>query len=98
MHPALLETLLKAFASLGISEADAQKRTVILSYTGLEKGMEKQFKIGPEWARLEDYLNKGQLEKEEEFRGDQVHETVMLCYSSGTTGLSKGVEVRVQSY
>jgi acyl-CoA synthetase (AMP-forming)/AMP-acid ligase II len=28
----------------------------------------------------------------ERFSGDQVHDTVFLCYSSGTTGLPKGVE------
>lgn len=96
VHPALLDTLLKAFASLGINEADAQKRTVVLSYASPEKGIEKQLNIGPQWARLGDFLNKGKLDKEEDFSGDLAHETALLCYSSGTTGLSKGVEVRLR--
>lgn len=33
----------------------------------------------------------GSIGKPEVFSGDQVHETTWLCYSSGTTGLPKGV-------
>lgn len=34
----------------------------------------------------------GEPSEPERFEGDQVHESVFLCYSSGTTGLPKGVE------
>lgn len=33
----------------------------------------------------------GGIGKAEVFTGDQIHDTVFLCYSSGTTGLAKGV-------
>jgi 4-coumarate--CoA ligase len=94
VHPALLDTLLKTFASLGLSDAVAQKRVVIMAFTSLEKAMEKQLKIGSQWVRFEEFLKQGKLDKEEIFSGNEVHESIMLCYSSGTTGLSKGVEVR----
>lgn len=93
MHPALLDTLLKTFGLLGISQAEAAKRVVILSYTGPEKDMERALKIGPQWTRLEEFVSQGKLVEEEKFSGEQVHDSIMLCYSSGTTGLSKGVEV-----
>ncbi|KDQ11288.1 hypothetical protein BOTBODRAFT_177525 [Botryobasidium botryosum FD-172 SS1] len=41
--------------------------------------------------RLEDLMRNGKVEKEEAFDGAQADETALLCYSSGTTGLSKGV-------
>lgn len=59
--------------------------------------MEKDLLLGAKgegkWMRLEEFLQWGKLESEEKFTGEQVHESIMLCYSSGTTGLSKGVEV-----
>jgi 4-coumarate--CoA ligase len=45
------------------------------------------------YTQLESLLRGGKLAQEERFDGDQSNETVYLCYSSGTTGLSKGVEV-----
>ena len=95
VHPALLDTLLKTFTLLRVSDTEVQKRVVIMSYTSIEKAMEKQLNIGPQWARFETFLKQGKLDREEMFSGDQVHDSIMLCYSSGTTGLSKGVEVRV---
>lgn len=69
----------------------------MLSYTEAEKKMEKDLLLGAKgegkWMRLEEFLTWGKLESEEKFTGEQVHESIMLCYSSGTTGLSKGVEV-----
>ncbi|KAF8312233.1 AMP binding protein [Clavulina sp. PMI_390] len=92
VHPALFPVLIKAFASYGITEKVARQRTVILSYTNMEKGMEAQFNIDKGWMRLDDFLNKGKKASEERFDGEQAKETAFLCYSSGTTGLSKGVE------
>lgn len=97
VHPALLGALLQTFASLGIDNTEARKRVVLMSYTSIEKAMEKQLSIGPQWTRLEGFLKRGKLDKEEMFSGNEVHESIMLCYSSGTTGLSKGVEVRNSS-
>jgi 4-coumarate--CoA ligase len=46
------------------------------------------------WKRYDDFLGKDQLDKEEVFDGPDSHETVLLCYSSGTTSKPKGVQVR----
>ena len=43
----------------------------------------------------EDITQKGRLKEEEKFPGEQANETTLLCYSSGTSGLPKGVEVRI---
>lgn len=64
-----------------------------MAFTTLERKMVKDAKIDKEYTRLQDFLKEGILEKEEMFPGEQAKETMMLCYSSGTTGLSKGVEV-----
>jgi long-subunit acyl-CoA synthetase (AMP-forming) len=50
------------------------------------KGTEK-------YTQLDSLLHSGKFDKEERFDGELSNETVYLCYSSGTTGLSKGVEV-----
>jgi 4-coumarate--CoA ligase len=46
------------------------------------------------FVQFDSLLRGGKLQEEEKFDGDLADETVYLCYSSGTTGLSKGVEVR----
>jgi 4-coumarate--CoA ligase len=45
-------------------------------------------------TQLDSLLRVGKLQEEEKFDGELSNETVYMCYSSGTTGLSKGVEVR----
>lgn len=78
---------------MNVSEADIKRRIILAgppsSYASVVEG---------EWRRMDDLLGQGQLEKEESFDGDAAHETVFLCYSSGTTSRSKGVEVRLQFY
>ncbi|KAF9514742.1 hypothetical protein BS47DRAFT_838022 [Hydnum rufescens UP504] len=93
VHPTLFPLLLKALKFLGISDRDARRRVVIMSYVDQDRADEKAAEIGPEWTRLRELFGKGRLHSEEPFVGDQVHETALLCYSSGTTGLSKGVEI-----
>lgn len=41
---------------------------------------------------LDELLQVGQLSHEVSFDGRYADETILLCYSSGTTGLAKGVE------
>ncbi|KAF9514738.1 hypothetical protein BS47DRAFT_1392174 [Hydnum rufescens UP504] len=96
VHPTLFPVLLKAFKLLGISDRDARRRVVIMSYVDQDRADEKAAEIGPEWTQLRELFGKGRLHSEELFVGDQVHETALLCYSSdsiGMTGLSKGVEI-----
>ncbi|CAE6437667.1 unnamed protein product [Rhizoctonia solani] len=86
VHPALLGTLFKAFEILKVPAKEAQKRVVIMTYrSSPTKGTEK-------YTQLESLLGAGKFDKEEKFDGELSNETVYLCYSSGTTGLSKGVE------
>lgn len=58
------------------------------------------FQAGPakgteSYTQLDSLLCRGKLAQEEKFDGDASNETMYICYSSGTTGLSKGVEVRI---
>jgi acyl-CoA synthetase (AMP-forming)/AMP-acid ligase II len=94
VHPSLLPVLLQALKLLGVdAPQDLYKRVYILAYTTAEKKIDADMKIDQGYTRLETFLSEGKLEKEEMFPGAQAKETMMLCYSSGTTGLSKGVEV-----
>ncbi|CAE6532713.1 unnamed protein product [Rhizoctonia solani] len=86
VHPALLATLFKASEILKVPAKEAQKRIVIMTYgVPAAKGTEK-------YTQLDSLLRAGKFSEEEKFDGDLSNETVYLCYSSGTTGLSKGVE------
>ncbi|CAE6502398.1 unnamed protein product [Rhizoctonia solani] len=86
VHPALLETLFKAFEILKVPAKEAQRRIVIMTYGSPQaKGTEN-------YTQLDSLLRAGKFDAEENFDGDLSDETVYLCYSSGTTGLSKGVE------
>ncbi|KDQ17254.1 hypothetical protein BOTBODRAFT_30070 [Botryobasidium botryosum FD-172 SS1] len=89
VHPSLLAVLFQTLALLGVSTEEAKKRVIIMA-------LEKEGILVPEadskaWLQLEALLHKGQLDKEEAFDGAQADEVAVLCYSSGTTGLSKGV-------
>ncbi|KAG6836557.1 hypothetical protein H0H93_006784 [Arthromyces matolae] len=92
---ALIPVVFEMFKSLNVSDVEARQRIVVL-----EDGLE--WAGGPPSLRrvetkglktLADLINGGgTLEHEERFEGEQAHETVYLCYSSGTTGKPKGVE------
>lgn len=92
-----LATVAEMFQLLGVDKTEALKRIIVLGSTLKWAG-------GPAVPRkaetagllqMEDLLTRGVLEEEEKFDGKLAHETVYLCYSSGTTGKPKGVEVRV---
>ncbi|KAF8162515.1 AMP binding protein [Mycena galopus ATCC 62051] len=75
-----ISTVRAMFTELGFSKADADQRIVVL-------GSDLRWAGGPAAAR--DLLSRGTLSKEESFEGAAAHETVYLCYSSGTTGNPK---------
>ncbi|KAG8738132.1 hypothetical protein FRC10_007254 [Ceratobasidium sp. 414] len=86
VHPALLQTLFKAFEVLNVPANEANKRVILMNFgEKAPAGMES-------FVQLDSLLRGGKLQEEENFDGDLSNETVYLCYSSGTTGLSKGVE------
>src|SRR5258708_4714127 len=93
-HPLLFPTILKTLQGLGLSEEQIKSRVIIMSHTSQDEKDEMTVGIPAGWTRLKQWRSGEKLAKEEEFTGSQVHETALLCYSSGTTGLAKGVEVR----
>ncbi|KAG5721096.1 putative 4-coumarate--CoA ligase 1, partial [Termitomyces sp. T112] len=91
----LVSVVLEMFKLLGVAELEARRRIIVL-----ENGLE--WAGGPPASKvnaakglktLADLMKAGgKLDREENFDGEQANETVYLCYSSGTTGRSKGVE------
>jgi 4-coumarate--CoA ligase len=88
-HPDLVPVVFAMFKHIGVSEDEARRRLVVLDYGG--NGAETARKVGV--LGLGDLLGHGALPEEEKFIGSQASETLLLCYSSGTTGKPKGVEV-----
>ncbi|KAF7316075.1 4-coumarate--CoA ligase-like 7 [Mycena indigotica] len=85
------------FAELGMDEKDAMRRVIVFGLRELRWASELGFTLRNDaggWARFEELLGMGSLQvgQEEKFEGGESHETVYLCYSSGTTGKPKGVE------
>ncbi|KAK7044883.1 AMP binding protein [Favolaschia claudopus] len=87
------------FSEMGISHQEGDKRTIIL-------GRDLRWAGGPAapvdadcrgLLTLSDLLSGGKLNSEAKFEGALAHETVYLCYSSGTTGKPKGVELSHQN-
>ena len=84
VHPALLPVAQKMFESIGVSKKDAAARMVIMDLDS----------TGADGIRgLKTLITGKALAKEEPFEGKRSHETAVVCYSSGTTGRPKGVEV-----
>jgi 4-coumarate--CoA ligase len=87
VHPALVNVAMDMFQLAGVPESEARRRLVIMDLSaGSQDGI----------MGMKDLLGKGELSQEEPFDGDLSNETVLLCYSSGTTGKPKGVEVRFE--
>jgi 4-coumarate--CoA ligase len=84
VHPGLVNVALGMFKLINVPESEARKRMIIM-----ELGRHGSDGM----TGLQDLLGKGSLPSEELFDGDLAHETALLCYSSGTTGKPKGVEV-----
>lgn len=88
VHPSLVPVLLETFKLLGLDIADARRKIILADW-----GAPSQPGFG-DFITMTDLLGKGSLAEEEKFPGEQANETALLCYSSGTTGKPKGVEVR----
>ncbi|KAJ7616223.1 AMP binding protein [Mycena polygramma] len=92
-------TVRAMFAELGIGRDEGDMRTVVLP-SDLRWAGGPEVALRPECAgllTLHDLLGRGKLAKESQFEGELAHETVYLCYSSGTTGKPKGVETTHQN-
>jgi 4-coumarate--CoA ligase len=88
VHPILLNNLLDAFKLLGVSEDEARKRMILGDWN------EKLDQPPPAgFVSINNLIGKGKLAEEAKFAGRYANETALLCFSSGTTGLAKGVEV-----
>ncbi|KAH9006616.1 AMP binding protein [Lactarius hatsudake] len=87
-HPDLVPVVFSMFKIIGVPEDEARRRLVVMDIYG--NGAETARKFG--LLELGDLLGHGALPEEEKFTGRQTDETLLLCYSSGTTGKPKGVE------
>lgn len=88
-YPTLVPVVLEMFESLKVPEEEARKRIIIAGWGLQDKGPSG-------FIQMEDLLGRGNIRIPERFDGHMSHETTLLCYSSGTTGKPKGVEVRIR--
>jgi len=84
----LVSVALKMLELAGIRPEDAAKMIIVF----VDGVSTEQLPALP-FVPYEGIANKGRLKEEEKFPSEQANETVLLCYSSGTSGLPKGVEV-----
>lgn len=89
----LVHTALDVFKRMSFSPEDALSRIIVYS-----DGENVQLPRGSRFTRYEDLSARGVLSKEESFDGQLSNQTALLCYSSGTTGKPKGVEVNPTLY
>ncbi|PBK82853.1 AMP binding protein [Armillaria gallica] len=93
-----LPTVRKMFKTIGVGSEGDKKILLFsnsLSWAGGPDAPRSPHTAG--LLRIDDLLSLGQLKEEEKFEGDLAQETVLLCYSSGTTGKPKGVETKHQN-
>ncbi|KAA1470608.1 acetyl-CoA synthetase-like protein [Dentipellis sp. KUC8613] len=91
VHPDFVDAVFEMLRLVGVGEDEARARVVVMSYegrTGKPQGLSGRL---AQLVWLEELLGHGEKEREELFDGDLTHETLYLCYSSGTTGKPKGV-------
>lgn len=99
VQPELLEVVLSALSLSGVQEKDVRKRVLLLAQPSVEGPVtanikdEKLKKKSEELFNVDDILVENKAFQPEAFEGKDAHKTVMLFYSSGTTGLPKGVEI-----
>ena len=86
-HPVSVPAVFTMLEASGLSKEEARKRIIVMG-VGDEDATAKGF------IHMDDLVGKGRLSAAERFDGPLSNETMYLCYSSGTTGKPKGVEVR----
>ncbi|KAF8315898.1 AMP binding protein [Clavulina sp. PMI_390] len=89
--PTVFHTLLATLKLLGYSEAEMRKHIIIMSYVPKDMDEEHAQGIDASWTRLHDMLKRGKLTAPVRLSGRATDEPILLCYSGGTTGRSKGV-------
>ncbi|KAJ7697590.1 AMP binding protein [Mycena rosella] len=94
-----IDTVRSMFSEIGLSREEGDRRTIILDrdlrWAG---GSGASRNLAAHGLRtFQDMLSRGTMDREEQFEGSTAHETVFLCYSSGTTGKPKGVETTHQN-
>jgi 4-coumarate--CoA ligase len=92
VHPTLLPVLLSAFTILRLSKSDATHRIILISPSAQSQNQPEYYLTLP--TLLAHSLSRTPSSfKEQDFSGKKAHETIFIYYSSGTTGLPKGVEL-----
>jgi len=89
-HPVFVPAVVTMLEANGVSREEARKSIIVMGVgdgDATAKGL----------IHMDDLMGKGSLSAAERFDGPLSNETVYLCYSSGTTGKSKGVEVRLSA-
>ncbi|KAI0343749.1 AMP binding protein [Trametopsis cervina] len=86
VHPDLLPIVQQMFREKDVDLTEASRHIIIADWPAPARSGSNDL------IRIADLIGKGQLEQEEQFNGPASNETVLLCYSSGTTGKPKGVE------
>jgi len=84
----LVPVALKMLELARVRPEDAAKRTVVFM-----DGTPTEPLPALPFVSYDALMQKGRLKEEEKFPGEQANETPLLCYSSGMSGLPKGVEV-----
>ncbi|KAF8507891.1 AMP binding protein [Hysterangium stoloniferum] len=85
-HPTLIANARETLKLMKVSEPEIKKRIILV-------GPPASLAHAQDWQRYDELLGKGHFEKETNFDGSASNETALLCYSSGTTSKSKGVEL-----
>ena len=88
VHPILLPSVVTMLEANGIVKEEMRKRIIVM-------GVGDRGATAKGFIHMDDLMGKGTLSAAERFDGPLSNETVYLCYSSGTTGKPKGVEVRL---
>jgi len=91
VHSSLLSVLDAAWKELGVDAEFARRRTIIMDWEPWT-GVATATSAAATRTTVNQLLTLGKLDHEVKFTGKRVHQTALMCYSSGTTGLAKGVE------